>query len=528
LLTLYVDHQGSASNPIDIDTIKTPSPHKFLERPSGYFAPISLQYRPSRPQLAPNLYTPNGAIIPKGKVGGHQSHDIYQMMAARKDSTALPSFVPARLSKGISAQLPGRFATALKVRGQSHHDPFHNGLNEGHYPRAYPTTASHHAPNSLMPYPTFYQTPVNGYHIFPKQDEALLRRRAVQYVLDHTRPRPRKRRLTDDPDATSCSEDDGEARATKRARNNSLTTAKTPDTSTPSTLSTGASEENMFDRNLRLTDVVEHTQLMASLLMVYPYTADPEGVREDIAMLRSVTEKRIDAWLSAENEHELETRQRGTYLVTTTPTPNLHKSPEQTLFTAGLASTKRNVLSTDGVGQQQCSVPGKGEKDDEIKQYLSAELSVWSKLGTQPSGSADVGSRTDSAVTHEEQQPAHVEPREQATEATTAGLPEPRAETSEPGNVQAPLQSDEVLTDSPSRRAQDPMQERPKDFRSHPPPKAYTSEPADQRTEQSQSADDQPLPQLQQAATAVYPQSLSRPPPSMLRYTRKVPCNGQE
>lgn len=449
-------------------------------------------------------------------------------MAARKDSTAPPSFVPARPSKGKSTQLPGRAATAPKVRGQSHHDPFHNRLNEGCYPRAYPTTVSHHAPNPLKPYPTFYQTPVNGYYIFPKQDEALLRRRAVQFVLDHTRPRPRKRRLTDDPDATSCSEDEGEARATKRARNNSRTAAKMPDTSTPSTPSTGASEENMFDRNLRLTEVVEHTQLMASLLMVYPYSTDQKGVREDIAMLRSVTDKRLDAWLSAENEYEFETRQRRTYLATTTPTPNLRKSPKKKVLTAGHGSTKSNVLSTEGVVQKQCSVPGKGGKDDEIKRYLSAESSAWSKLGAQHNGSADVGSRTDSAATHGAQQPAHVQAQEQVTEATTTGPPEPRTETQEPNNIQASLQSEEVLTTSPSRRAQEPVQELPTDIRSHPPPKAHTSEPTDQRAEQSQSMDDQAPLQLQQPAAAVWAPSLPRPPPSMLRYIREVQCSVSE
>jgi hypothetical protein len=430
------------------------------------------------------------------------------MMDARKDSTAPPSFVPARLSKSISAQLPGAVATAPKVPGQSHHDPFYNRLNEGYYPRAHPATTSHHAPNPLKPYPTFYQTPVNGYYIFPKQDEALLRRRAVQFVLDHTRPRPRKRRLTDDPDATSCSEDEGEARATKRARKNSRTMAKTPDTSNPSTPSTGASEENMFDRNLRLTDVVEHTQLMASLLMVYPYSADQKGVREDIAMLQSVTVKRLDEWISAENEYELETRQRRAYLATTTPTPNVRKSLDEEVLTAGHANTKSKVLSPEGVVQKQCSVPLKGDTDDEIKRYLSAGSSVWSK---QHNECADAGSLPCSAVTLEEQQPAHVQALKQTTEATKTIRPEPRTETQEASNVQAAL-----------------VEEGPTDIQSHTPPTSHTSGPADQRTERSQSVDDQPSPQLGPPVTAVWPPSLPRPPPSMLRYIRKVPCNDQE
>ncbi|KAF1952128.1 hypothetical protein CC80DRAFT_495474 [Byssothecium circinans] len=80
---------GSMKNPIDVDTLKTPSPHKFVNRPVGYFAPIPLQYRPSRPNLASQLTTPNGAAIISGKVGGHESHDIYKAFIARRKVSRL-------------------------------------------------------------------------------------------------------------------------------------------------------------------------------------------------------------------------------------------------------------------------------------------------------------------------------------------------------------------------------------------------------------------------------------------------------
>jgi len=439
---------GSVNNPIDLDTYQTLSPHKFRDRPTSYFAPLPLQYRPSRPKLPPKIYTPNGAFIESGVIGGHQSHDIYQMLAARKDVPAPPcsSFATPQIDPAVLK--PGRHATAPRTQRKHNYQPVH--VQPRHQPRS--AYVQQHLPRSHGPYTTFYQTPANGYYVFPKQDETLLRKRSVQYVLDHARPRPRKRRLSDDPDATSGSDYEDASRATKRTRKDTRTPTKTPEVSATSTPSTGVSEENMFDRNLKLTEMVEHAQLMASLLMAYPYSADHKGMREDIAMLAGVTEKRLEAWLSAEDELELETRKRRTSSATA-PKPSLHKSPFKGAAPASRARTQSKVLAlTEDMIREQRQAQEKRGKEEELRRYLSAESSVWEKQVTKGDGSAYMASYASSGVAPPktvERQPGHLQVPIQTNTILITERSKARTEKQHPAQLQAPWQPKEIPTTHP-------------------------------------------------------------------------------
>ncbi|KAF2683619.1 hypothetical protein K458DRAFT_389535 [Lentithecium fluviatile CBS 122367] len=392
---------GSASNPIDVDTLKTPSPHKFLlDRPIGYFAPLPLGYRPSRPKLAPKLYTPNGAVIDPSMIRGHQSHDIYQILATRKVPTP-HGLTFTRPQIGPAVTPPKALAAASRFQGPHSNGPAN--IPPQHQP--YPTILPHHPSRPHNPYPTFYQTPANGYSIFPIQDETLLRKRAVQYILNHSRPRPRKRRLSDDPDETSSSEYESTPSDanTKRARKTTRTPTKIPPPDFPATNtpSTGASEENMFDRNLKLTEMVEHMQLVTSLLMMYPYSGDQKGLREDISMLATVTDKRLQAWLSAEAELEVETRERRRTTVTT-PTPSPCNAPVMHGMNIpswhGRAQTRVVVLMEDTIRKQQ-EEREKRTKETELRRYLSGESNVWGKSEEQVDAGGEVaGPPVDSGV----------------------------------------------------------------------------------------------------------------------------------
>ncbi|KAL5376169.1 hypothetical protein DPSP01_010635 [Paraphaeosphaeria sporulosa] len=91
--------------------------------------------------------------------------------------------------------------------------------------------------------------------------------------------------------------------------------------------STGISKDNVFDHNLKLAELVEHTQLLMAMLMTYPRTQDQKGMREDIAMLATVTDKRLASWESAESEYDQDTRQRLTSAATPSPSkPGLSKA----------------------------------------------------------------------------------------------------------------------------------------------------------------------------------------------------------
>jgi hypothetical protein len=436
---------GSANNPIEIDTIETPYPPKSHNRPSTYFAPLPLQYRPSRPKLLPGHDTPNGAAVLSGEVGSHQTHAIYQMLAARDDvpKKLNPNSVKPQIGPAVSQ--PGRHAAA--PRSQARHN-YHQVHAQPVYQTHSPNVPLHPS-RSHNTYTTFYQTPNNGYAIFPKQDEVMLRKRAVQYVLDHARPRSRKRRLSDDPDVTSSSEYEDASRATKRTRKETRAPEKTPDASATNTPSSGASEENMFDRNLRLTEMVEHAQLMASLLMAYPYSADQKGMREDIAMLMTVTEKRLQTWLSAEHELDLEFRKWMASSMTS-PTPSLRELfTKNTMPDAHARSQSKITVSIEDITRGERRVQQEREKEEELRRYLSADSSVWEGHTRESDGGPLTASRVDSGVAGPSTvvpPPGHFEASLEAIATpTTAGL-EITIETAQYAQVHAPLRPNESVT----------------------------------------------------------------------------------
>ncbi|KAF2442833.1 hypothetical protein P171DRAFT_50625 [Karstenula rhodostoma CBS 690.94] len=102
--SLYIN-PGNINDPIDVDALPSPPPHQLENRAANYYVPFPLQYRPSRPNIPPTLFRPNGAEI---QVSGHQSHDIYRSYIGLKDAPAPPGFAIscAKLSAEVSTGRP--------------------------------------------------------------------------------------------------------------------------------------------------------------------------------------------------------------------------------------------------------------------------------------------------------------------------------------------------------------------------------------------------------------------------------------
>ena len=361
---------GNIDEPIDVDSLPSPPPpHSFANRSTSFHGPLPLKYKLPRPRIQPALLTPNGARILAGRISGPKSHAVYRGYIERRNAPAPPGFTDSCVklnaeilaaagpSKGlapVASMYPtntcGKNNTSGIPDGQMYASPLQMPYEK--YPHNYRThTYSRH-------------TPIHGYPMYPVLDEKHLRKRAVQFFLDKSRLHSRKRRLSDDPDATSDSEyqDNGQSRKKKPKI---CERPKTPDQqlneAMASTPSTGTSEKNMFDRNQKLDELIEHTQLLAAMLINYPRSSDPKGLREDIEMMGTVTQKHLASWVSAEKSFELDTHIR------------------LALADAWLPSDAELMAERDArMDVTTCIATGAAEvqkkpQDDEVKRYMLAK-----------------------------------------------------------------------------------------------------------------------------------------------------------
>ncbi|KAF1965461.1 hypothetical protein BU23DRAFT_627425 [Bimuria novae-zelandiae CBS 107.79] len=400
---------GKFDDPIDVEKLPSlPPPHQFVNR-SAYYAPAPLQYRPSRPKI---LLTPNGAEILSGKVSGHRSHDIYRSYMNRKDAPTPPGFSDscAMLRAEIAAESGSSTIPLTEMALQSAEMHGYGHVNGLVARQPYATPLQKQGQSQSHDYRTYvraYHTPVHGYPVYPVLNEEQLRQRAVQFVLDQSRPRARKRRLSDDPDETSCSEyEDANEQVKKKprvsARVDRPTTPSQPsDEVMVSTPSTGVSEDNIYDRNLKLTELVEHIQLLAGLLMTYPRSADRKGLREDIAMLGIMADKRLESWVLAEDEFDKDTRQRNT-----SATMRSQNFAESSNGNVGGEMMKK-IADIARQAAAEAEKAQKKQQDDKVREYLTASSSIWDTTAGEEDAALDEGiadegamqnDRTDSAV----------------------------------------------------------------------------------------------------------------------------------
>ncbi|KAF2641837.1 hypothetical protein P280DRAFT_286226 [Massarina eburnea CBS 473.64] len=376
---------GSMNDPIDVDRLMPSSPHQFLKRPVSYFAPVSLQYCPPRPKLASKFKTPNGVVISTSQIGAHEPHDIYKTLA-KKDVTP-PGFI--QLDTYAKSQIgrpsaprpkPNIYSQNIKTLHTQQYGNRHTPYQDAAIRMPSNTLATH--PYPYEPFTATYKTPINGYPVFTRHDEGEIRKRALQFVRDDSRPRPRKRRLSDDPDETSGSEH--EDQSGNPATKNPHTPKRKMTKSTVSTPSTGASEDDLFDRNLNITELVEHAQLITAMLMLYPYSNDHRGLREELSMLMSVSNKRFDSWLVGEQDVDGDTerrRQLGTTRLSPTGLKNV-AGPVGTQMDKGKSKKMSLYMeTTNKAHREEKEAQEQRKREDDMRQCLSSQSSFWSTHG---------------------------------------------------------------------------------------------------------------------------------------------------
>ena len=346
---------GGALNPILVTDSPPPTqapnrkrqrksaPHKFLDR--GYKKLYS--YPPTRPVLAPQPAI--GSTFT-----GHKSHDIYRMMNAKMAAESGRSAKETYSYRGF-----GNYGQPLEVR-----DPM-SAQYHGRYP-----TAMNQQQSPLIQYYDHYAPQLNVYPKAPTQDEETLRKKAVQYIREFSRPSPRKRRLSDaDPDETSCSDSESQppAKPTRSPLFNStphtnlLSQESSPFISIAKPHSAKSTNFHHHDSNIAVTQLTEHTSLLTSLLQIYPYSSDQKGLREDIAMLVSVQNQRVTEWMNAESESAYRSSKRR------------RRSNTDSAISVSSQCGARVVQSAE---DQQRLEQERGQ-DEDMRRVLSATANIW-------------------------------------------------------------------------------------------------------------------------------------------------------
>lgn len=289
---------------------KRVEPHRFQSRHSKLYT-----YKPSRPALVPK--TANGNTFT-----GHQSHDIYRMHTAKM---ATPAWEPIG-QQGISFEMQYPMsAQYLTPRPNASYCPPQPHVQ--HYTHNTPTY-----PQSMtIPLPT----------------EEQIRKKALQYVREHSRLSPRKRKIAEDPDETSDSE----------SEEIDLEVTLSPDDRVQ-VLPKGSSYDVLPNPSFQLTTLIEHASLLTSFLRVYPQSADQRGLREDIAMLASVQNQQLADWLNFEVQQSQDEK--------TMHTPRLTISSDE--------PTNLPARLTD---QGQAEAEKRKTQDEEIRALLSADAKLW-------------------------------------------------------------------------------------------------------------------------------------------------------
>ena len=118
------------------------------------------------------------------------------------------------------------------------------------------------------------------------------------------------------------------------------------------------------------TRLAELTSLLTSLLQIYPLSPDQKGLREDIAMLVSVQNQQVQQWIDGESEHARKKR----------------KSYAETAV--GGSNASLHIKSSSGM-----QVLGRNDRDrdEEMRQVLSATASLWSEGERDLAGVFGVG-----------------------------------------------------------------------------------------------------------------------------------------
>ena len=332
--------KGSAHNPIDLEEYsprrkpiplpkrKQPSvePHKFLDRHRKLYT-----YRPPRTALAPK--PANGSTFT-----GHKGDDMYRMMNAKMTAVGCPPPAPYEAPPGaygnVSYDVPFEVQYPMSAR----------------YLAQQPATQDQHQ----SPYAQCHRR--MGISLSGESEDTL-RKKAVQYIRECSRPQPHNKMLSDDTDETSPSNSDATIPTDLPAAYCAIPVAHT----SPATRTPNSKVLHVYnDPNNHITQLIAQTSLLTSLMQVYHKSTDQRGLREDIVMLVSVQNQCVNKWMKAESQIS-------------------RKRPRSN--TGSAISVGSEALD---VGRAQKTVTGKSaeedeekKRDEEVRELLSAGAGMW-------------------------------------------------------------------------------------------------------------------------------------------------------
>ncbi|KAH8728051.1 hypothetical protein GQ44DRAFT_724591 [Phaeosphaeriaceae sp. PMI808] len=300
--------------PLPSRPLHSQEPHKFQNRHR-----LLYKYNSSKAKLEPRLAV--GSTFT-----GQKNHDMYRMMNAK-----------AAVSIG---------ASPTKSRNVTYGVPF-----ETRFPLLAQHLA-HQTTKDTQNRPTYAQRHSQMRMSLGGETESMLRKKAVQYIRESSRSQPHNM-LSDDVDDTSTSESDP-------ISTQNIVSKNTHDRASSSLIRMKKKKLLVFrDSSNHTTSLVTQTSLLTALLQVYPKSIDKKGLREDMAMLVSATNRRLGEWMKSETEASHKRRR---------------SNADSTVSVGG------EPVDLEGA-RKKVKLIGKAEfqarRDEVVRKFLSAEAGLW-------------------------------------------------------------------------------------------------------------------------------------------------------
>ncbi|KAH7406941.1 hypothetical protein DE146DRAFT_778531 [Phaeosphaeria sp. MPI-PUGE-AT-0046c] len=317
-LTAKAEEKGSAHNPIVLEEYSPRRNPRTLPKPLGSYASPHKFYKASRRQYANKLIRPPLAFKPTNgsTFTGDKGNDIYRMKSVKFAAGGNgPQVPPSIIDFGVPFQVhyPGLAQHIAQQSSLANQQIQIQAQHVAQQPSATSQRTHHqvHQPKSSNSMPP------------PPPSEDALRRKALQHIRNHSRGQQHRKRLSNDPKETSGSESESSYRSAAASKRRKMTVYQ--------------------DANDHLTPLVAQAKVMTSLLQKYPESKDKKGLREDIAMLVSVQNEKLETWM----KHETKGKKR---------------------------SEKKNAAGSAGAGRDK---KWKEYGDGDVRLLLSAGAGLW-------------------------------------------------------------------------------------------------------------------------------------------------------
>lgn len=327
-LTAKAEKKGSSHNPIILEEYSPRRNSRTLTQSHGsdvepHRFSKATQRKHGNRLIRPPLTTKptNGSTFT-----GDKSNDIYRMRSAKFAAGGYgPQASPAVINFGVPFQVKYP-RLAQHVAEQS------SPATKQTQHQAQAVTQKTAAPSQRTAQQSQQKATTAKSMPPPPTSEDVLRRKAIQCIRDHSLRHQRRKPLSDDPDETSISESSASESdfiyRPPAAKRRKVTIYQDP--------------------NDHLTPLIAQSEILTSLLHKYSESKDRKGLREDITMLVSVQNERIEKWM----KHEAKERKQ-------------RKSKDKA---SGVVAAKEKAVRAE---------KPKADVDREVRGLLSAGAGMW-------------------------------------------------------------------------------------------------------------------------------------------------------